>query len=170
MAKSGKNDAAKVRLQVVICPKVAAVLEKHATELDRSQAWIAGWAISNTLRDRGGFGLWLTKRIKAASKNQHWTETRPDGAENRIQLRVERNLAAELELVANALNQSPLKLGGLVIEFAMDEYRPALETLKTPIGKTLRKWVQGPEDAVKYDEDESTNPTADETAAGHEKI
>lgn len=156
MAKSAKVEPVKVRLQVVICPKVAGILEGHAKGLDRSQAWVAGWAISNTLRDPGDFGAWLIRRMKTAAKHQHWTEVRPGGGDIRIQLRLDQQVVTELELVANAWNQSPLKLAGLMIEFAMEAFAHALNALKTNLGMSLRAWVQGPEDAVKYDIDETS--------------
>jgi hypothetical protein len=166
MPKPAKSDSVKSRLQVVLCPMVATNLERHAKELDRSQAWIAGWAISNTLRDRGAFGEWMIKRMKSAAKNQQWSEVRPEGGETRVQLRVEQSLASELDVVATALNQSPLKLAGLMIEFAMDEYAPSLSTLKTSFGKMVRSWVQGEDESVKYDEvDEATAKTS-EAASG----
>jgi len=153
----------KVRLQIVLCKSVAQQLEKEARELDRSQAWVAGWTIASTLNDKYSFSNWLYRRLNDPEKYQKWANTGANREETRIQLRLDTEKAAELELIATAMNQSPLKLAGLMIEHGMDAFAPSFRVLKTTPGKVIRRWVRGKEDETKYDDVEASHPESEDS-------
>lgn len=119
--------------------------------MDRSQAWVVGWAIVNSFDELGKFSSWMGSRLKKAERHQEWAE------ENsvRLQLKISTETMRQLDLMATAWNQSPVKLAGLFVQYAMETFGPAMVMLKTQIGKNVRTWLRGPGDATKYDLDES---------------
>jgi hypothetical protein len=147
------KEAEKVRLQVALCSSLAKDLARHAEELCWSQSWVAGWAVRCALDDPASFAKWMERRLKEAAKHQKWKPTAGE-KETRLQLRVEPETARRLELAAVALNQSPLKLGGLMIEHTLDDSSAALWLLKTQLGKFLRRVIRGPEDPEAQDVEE----------------
>ena len=162
--KNGDQDGKdQVRLQIVVCEEVARKVEKEAQELERSQAWIAGWAIRNTLRHKDIFSDFVVKRIKRAKLFQRWASQADTGKESRLTLRMDRDVVDELETIAVALNQSPLKLAGLMIENALEEFGPSLWAMKTTPGKFMRWLVQVDEDFEKYDAPDEPGSIAETT-------
>lgn len=153
-AENSSGDEEKVRLQIVLCKSVAEDLARHARELSRSQSWVAGWAIKSTLDDKGTFVHWIAGRIKKAAKCQAWAIAASEN-EARLQLRIERSSVEDLETVAMALNQSPLKLAGLMIEHGLDSFAQSLALMKTPPGKLIRRLFKGPETYKNYDDVEN---------------
>lgn len=147
----------RVRLQVTLCRSLAADLARHASELDRSQAWLSAWALRITLDDPVAFTQWMLKRLKKPTAYQKWQPTE-EGNEIRLQIRVEPDTAKRLELAAIALNQSPFKLAGLMIDHALEDSEFALKILKTWPGKWLRELVRGKEDLRSHDLDDSAEP------------
>lgn len=141
-----KQDAARVRFQLTLCLKVAALVEKHAREMQRSQAWLCCWAIRVTLDEPGNFAKWLTKRLKAPKRHQAWAETQEDEPETRLQLRMSAETLADLESTATALNQSPIRLAGLMVNHALEQYPLVLKFMKSGMGKFMRRVVRGSED------------------------
>lgn len=156
-----END--KVRLQVGLCRPVAAELEQHARELELSQSWVGSWAVRCTLDDIPAFVAWIGKRLTNSASNQKWKPTTETEGEMRLQLRLERETAMRLELAATALNQSPVKLAGLMIEHTLDDSKLALVMLKTRGGKLLRKMFRGKEDQA-FEAAECDTATAAEGA------
>lgn len=156
--KSTVND--KVRLQVGLCRAVAADLERHSRELDRSQSWLGSFAVRCALDDIPSFVRWIENRLKNVTSHQMWKSATGANSEIRLQLRLESETALRLELAAITLNQSPLKLAGLMIEHTLDDSRLSLAMLKTPVGKWLRKQFRGKDD-------EAFEAEVSNTADGH---
>ena len=153
MAKKAKepDELEKVRLQVTLCPAVASSLARHASELDRSQAWVAAWALRVALDDPKSVSTWILKRLKKPTAFQEWNSSGTSD-EIRLQMRVDAGTAKELELASTVLNQSPLKLAGLLIGYALEDEALALAILKTWPGKMIRRLVRGDEDLEANDD------------------
>lgn len=145
------DETGKVRLQVTLCPSVALSLARHAKELDRSQAWVAAWALRVALDDPKSVSTWILKRLKRPGAFQEWKSSEAS-EEIRLQMRVEAGTAKELELASIVLNQSPLKLAGLLIGYSLEDEALALAFLKTWPGKMLRRLVRGDEDLETHDD------------------
>lgn len=147
-----------VRLQLLLYGKLSEQLAKHAKELDRSQAWVASWAIGSGLDTRDEFAAWLGKRIRRPEKCQQWAEVTATVGQSRLQLKVDASMSAELNAMAAAMNHAPLKLAGLLIEYSFETLKPSLFIMKSEVGKFVRRKVRGPEDFTTHDVPESESP------------
>ena len=151
-SESGSGDSERVRLQVVLCESLASKVEQQAEELQHSQCWVAGWSIGLALDDKAGFARWVSKRIQSPKDFPSWLGCAGTLNEQRLQLRIEKAVADELDSIAGALNQSPAKLAGLMIQFGIEEYALTFKLRKTKLAKGIRRLLHGKEDATKFDD------------------
>jgi hypothetical protein len=148
---SKTNGGEQVRLQLLLYGKLSEQLARHAEELERSQAWVANWAIGSGLDTRDEFAKWLGKRIRHPEKYQKWAEVTATVGQSRLQLKVDASMSAELNAMAAAMNHAPLKLAGLLIEYSFEALKPSLVMMKTNLGKFVRRKIRGPEDFTTHD-------------------
>lgn len=158
MQATSTSEEKKVRLQIVLCNEVASKVERHAKELDVSQAWVAGWAIGITLSNKSDFWGWLGERIQKPMQHNEWIDGGAKNSEQRLQLKIEKAQADELEQIAAAMNQSPLKLAGLMIQHGVENFELTLRLRKTNFVKNFREAWYGKQDKAKFDDTAESQP------------
>ncbi len=162
-SESDSGEGERVRLQVVLCESLASKVEQQAEELQHSLCWVAGFSIGLALKDKAGFTKWVSKRIQSPKDFASWSGPAGTLNEQRLQLRIEKAVADELDSIAGVMNQSPAKLAGLMIQFGIDEYALTFKLRKTKAVKAINKFLYGPGDLTKFDD--TNEQSAESTAA-----
>lgn len=138
-----------VRFQVPVTEDVATAIDRLAKGLDRSSAWLSVELLEISLEEREKFAEWIAlafvgkayeviKGLAGRPKRQA-----PSEKEVRLQLSVSPELVEKLTKLANQLQQSPVKVAGMLLSSAVHHHEPFIEFVTTKWVKAAVKRIKG---------------------------
>lgn len=133
-----------LRLQIPVSKALADAIAKIATELERSQTWVASKLLRVAILDLEVVGGWLRRRAIGSGevRRMGWLQM-GDSSELRLQVPVEPKVLRQIEALASRLNQTPVRMAALLLDFAIDDNRFMLRAFSTKFGKVLSDWLWG---------------------------
>lgn len=158
--QSSQDKSERVRMQIPLSAKVAELLGTHAAEMDRSQAWLASWALGIGEDFRDEVGKLMTKRLVSPKRYQDRVLKNEEG-EIRLQVRVHKATADWLAEAAEVTHSSPGKFAALVIDVVLENNPLVLAFMKSPPGRVVRRWLNGDEDFTVADVTETETDAID---------
>lgn len=140
---------ATVRFQVPVTEDVATAIDRLAKGLERSSAWLSVELLEISLEEREKFAEWVAlafvgkayeviKTLAGRPKRQA-----PSAKEVRLQLSISPELVGRLTKLAEQLQQSPVKVAGMLISSAVHHHEPFIELLTTRWVKAAVKRIKG---------------------------
>ncbi len=134
------------RLMVSISASLARRVEELAAKDQRPVAYMAGFLIESSVDQFGreSFGAWLRRRITSKKKKREYLALRQtaDAPKERMMALVAADAIEDLEWLANAMDCTPVKLAGLLIDHGADAQAIWVKVFSSPLAQPLW-WFAG---------------------------
>lgn len=140
-----KVETETIKLQIPVSRELADELARWAKEMEWTQGRLAAVLLEFGSDDRVKIGRWLTKRVDGCTGptlGPGWLQ-KGEASAVRLQVVVSRRVEWRLERLANALNQTTVRVAALLIDFALCDEKWAMTLIKSKFGRALRKMFGG---------------------------
>jgi hypothetical protein len=151
-----------VKLQVPVTRDLANELARWAQSMEWTQARLGAVLLDFGSEDFAKVGRWMKVRATKARNGATglgWLQTGNRSAV-RLQLLVTKETAQRIELLANSLNQTSVRMAALLLDFALCDERWGMRVFSTTFGKAILK-VFGKKPEL-YESAEVDDDTAEE--------
>jgi hypothetical protein len=142
MAKK-EADGPDGKLQIPVSRELADELARWAKEIEWTQGHLAAVLLEFGTDDRAKIGRWLAKRAATCTRpgsGPGWLQ-KGDNSAVRLQVSVKPRIASRIEKLANALNQTTVRMAALLLDFAVCDEKWAMQLLKSRVGKAISKML-----------------------------
>jgi hypothetical protein len=137
MAKASSTTDVIVKLQIPVTRELADELARWARKMEVTQANLCKALLSFAMDDVPNVGEWL--KIRAIGKRPKWIKAgwlqQGENLGARLQVPVASDLADRIEALASRLNQSPMKLSALLLDFSLADEKWSMRFLATRVGR-----------------------------------
>lgn len=127
------------KLQIPVTQELADELTRWARKMELTQANLCKGLLSFAMDDLPNIGDWL--RVRAVGKRPKWIKSGwlqdSDNPGPRLQVSIPLELATRIDELAMRLNQSPVKLAALLLDFSLADEKWGMRFLTTRVGREV---------------------------------
>ena len=137
----GKTSEEPEKMQIPVSRALADELARWAKGMEWTQGHLAKVLLELGTDDRGRIGAWLNKRAEECTRpgiGPGWLQ-QGNNSELRLQVSVAPKIRQRIIKLANALNQTDVRMAALLLDFALCDEKWAMHLLKTKLGKAITK-------------------------------